>query len=75
VAPNAAAAATTIIKPGDLVRTVDAARTARVLAILPCGLRHLLDVHSGRSFKKHVNELYLLEAAVPQPWPSRRSSY
>jgi hypothetical protein len=65
----------TIIKPGDLVRTVDAARTARVLSILPCGLRHLQDVHSGRVFKRHVSELYLLEAAVPQPWPSRRSAY
>lgn len=67
-------AAATIIKPGDLVRTADAARTARVLAILPCGLRRLQDVHSNRVFKKHVTELYLVEAAVPQPWPSRSSA-
>lgn len=63
---------TATIKPGDIVRTLDRARTARVLAILPGGLRHLQDVHSGRVTRQHVSELYLVEAAVPQPWPSRR---
>lgn len=66
----ALAASAPIIKPEDLVRTRDGRITARVTEILPGHRRRLENVITKALFIKHVDELVLIESAVPKRWPS-----
>lgn len=58
------------IKPDDLIRT-PSGRTASCIEIRPRGFRLLKDIVSGALFIMHVDELYLVRAAMPKPWPER----
>jgi hypothetical protein len=68
----ALAAMPTIIKPDDLVRTRDGRITARCIEILPHHYRRLQNVLTGARFMAHVDDLVVIQAAVPRPWPKER---
>jgi hypothetical protein len=68
------ASTTVIIKPEDLVRTRSTGRTALVLEIL-CGHRRLVrDVITKSTFVAHVDDLHLVQSAIPKRWPSHITS-
>lgn len=62
---------TPTIKPDDLVRT-EGGGTAVCIEIRPRGFRLLRDVVTGFLFSKHVDDLYLVRASTPRPWPAHR---
>jgi hypothetical protein len=66
----ALAASAPIIKPDDLVRVRSTGRTAKVLELLTGHRRRLQDVITRATFVAHVDDLHLVEAAVPRRWPS-----
>lgn len=68
----ALASAATIIKPDDLVRTRDGRITARCIEILPHHYRRVQNVITGARFVAHVEDLVMIQAAVPKPWPKDR---
>lgn len=58
------------IKPGDLVRTPSGA-TATVVDINPDGSREL-ELLNGERLALLPSLLFVVRAAVPQPWPPVR---
>jgi hypothetical protein len=64
------ASSTVIIKPEDVVRTRSTGRTAVVLEILCGHRRRLRDVITKATFIAHVDDLHLVQSAVPRRWPS-----
>jgi hypothetical protein len=70
----ALSSAATIIKPDDLVRVRSTGRTAKVLELLTGHRRRLQDVVTKATFVAHVDDLHLVEAAVPRRWPSHITS-
>jgi hypothetical protein len=60
-----------LIKPGDLVRT-QAGGTVKCIELRPRGFRLVEDVLTRVQSIVHSEELYLVRAATPKPWPDRR---
>jgi len=58
------------IKPGDLVR-LPSGRTAICIGINSDGSRELICNNTGERLAVMPSLLFLVRAAVPQPWPSR----
>lgn len=59
------------IKPDDMVRLPNG-NTGTVLTIEAGGIRTVHDLDTGTIVRVHRDDLYLVRAAKPKPWPDRR---